>query len=408
MKRLLRVLGLFCFIFNPPIISFNIIHILAFMALAYIFTSPDARKLLSEIYNKSKGLLLAYIICGCVCVLYGKTQTLLNFFAVLAEIIPISAVVVTIYKQHYRELLKDIVWAGCLQASISLVAFLFPPLQAVIVARMISVGYSDVFQTMAGWRMFGLSRELTFAMPITQSLIACICLYFALIDNKNFFIPVPFLFFSSFINARTGLVVFSLGAFIIVLSVLRFKLESVFKLFFVGIIVVVALSLFSSLLSRNELTSDWLMSGIDDFSSFARGEELDEKGSYFITVTDANKYKLPESIDQLLLGTGERLQGGKSRYKTDIGFINDIWMGGLVYLFLVWRFFLYNTVKIIEGDAYSRKVKNVKLLAYGVAFVLLITNIKGQVFTWNEFINFWFVLFAIYISKLIRNRLLCE
>lgn len=404
MKQFLRVIGLFCFIYNPPVASFNLIHVLAAMAIMYIVSSPSARRLLADIYDKSKCLILAYVICAGVCLLNGTPQTLLNFFAVLIEIIPISVAIVSIYKKQYQQLLNDIVWASSLQAFISLVTFLVPSLQAIIIARMVAVGYSDIFDFMAGWRMYGLSRELTFAMPITQSIIASICLYFGLLKNKKYFIPIPFLVFSSIINARTGMVVFALGFIIVLLSVYRFKISSMLYLILGIPIVLFVFSLFSALLSRNELTTDWLMAGFDDINSFARGEELDEKGSYFITATDASKYKVPDSFSQLLFGTGERLQGSNRRYKTDIGLINDIWTGGLVYLILVWCFFLSKTVKIVECDARLRRIKRANLLALGVVAILMITNIKGQVFTWNEFVNFWFILFTIHISRISTGR----
>lgn len=399
MKRILRIIGLFFFIYNPPIAGFNLIHILAILAIVYVISTPYSRRLLVNVYKKSRELLLAYILCASVCLLNGKVHTLLNFFVIFVEIVPIAVATVSIYKQRCESLLNDIVLAGCLQAVISMIAFMSPPLQRLIIARMVSVGYSDVFDTMAGWRMFGLSRELTFAMPITQSIIACICLYLAIIKAKKYLIPIPILVFSSFINARTGMVVFVMGTIVVLFSVYRFDRSSIFNSVFALVAISVFLSLTPSLLSRNELTTDWLISGFDDISSFIRGEELNERDSYFVYATSANRYILPDSLEQLLFGTGERLQGTNSRYATDVGFINDIWTGGLVYLFLLWNFFLSKTFKIVACDAQFRKVRRANLLAYGIVAILIIINVKGQVFTWNEFVIFWFILFTIHISQ---------
>lgn len=400
MKRLIRVLGLFLLIYNPPIIGFNVIHILAVFALFVIIRSSRAKQLLLDAYRRSHVFLVACLICSVSIIFNGTFSSFLNLFAIFLEIIPVCVVFFYFYGEESGPLLDDVILTGCLQSVIAIFALLFPPLQSMIVGRMITVGYSDAMQTMASWRMFGLSRELTFAMPVVQSLIACLCLYFSIVKDKIYLIPIPFLVFSSIINARTGIIVFGIGGLFVLLSTFRFKFSSVLTIMIVGLILWASTNLFSSFISNNEVTAAWLLSGVEDITAFVSGGELDENDSYFTYLSKPEKYRVPENLLQFLFGTGERSQGNANiQFPSDIGYINDIWLGGIIYMLLVVYFFSRTTYKIVFSDGLSRKVRRPRLLALGIVSVLLATNVKGQLFTWNEFLSFWFLLFIMFLNR---------
>ncbi|HCQ8931602.1 TPA: hypothetical protein OMI06_002658, partial [Enterococcus faecium] len=107
-------------------------------------------------------------------------------------------------------------------------------------------------------------------------------------------------------------------------------------------------------------------------------------GDYFV---NKNNYKVPTELVQFFFGTGNYANGDNVlNFRTDVGYINDIWLGGVFYLLAIVLFFITKTFKM------KKNIKNNYLNFISNFFILsfLILNIKGYVFSINEFTTFFF------------------
>ena len=101
--------------------------------------------------------------------------------------------------------------------------------------------------------------------------------------------------------------------------------------------------------------------------------------SYFVK---ESTWETPHNIAQLLFGTGVRVMGGSTYgVRTDVGFINDIWYGGIIYTLSLY-FGLFKWMRReIRSDSISAEFKTITNILF---LILLVANIKGQSFRIND------------------------
>src|SRR5699024_6579900 len=113
----------------------------------------------------------------------------------------------------------------------------------------------------------------------------------------------------------------------------------------------------------------WLSTGVEEIIGFFSGNV--EEG-YFSYLFDENNYPLPDNI---LFGEGNRALKGIS-ISSDIGYINDLWLGGLIYLVIMYSLTLYNTIIL-----YKNKYNNFySFFAVFYLTTVIFINFKGVAF----------------------------
>ena len=138
----------------------------------------------------------------------------------------------------------------------------------------------------------------------------------------------------------------------------------------------------------NPLTYEWLTSGIGQISSFVAGEQTE--GGYFSEMLQMFGI-LPGGADLFFgVGTGI-LDGTKYAVNSDVGFINDIWRGGILYLLVMTGLLLRTLLRFIRGGTLRRE--DGIYLAVLFLFVFVITNIKGSFFIHSDVtVIFWLLV----------------
>ena len=369
----------------PPLLPFNCIHILALISYVFIAFNVEIRNLIKSIFRDSTMLLIAIGILLLSTVING-TGLFVELLVLPIEAIPICSVFSYFILKNNYDICDIIIGAGVIQAFIAVTAYIVPAFQGFLIILMARNGYdADVMGFMSGWRCFGLSKQLTYAMPVAQSVISCICLYKGIHVSSKYYIPIPFLVLSSMINARTGFVVFIVGVLIILLSGNKVKMT---KLFVLTVFSFFAIGLFMSMLSRNENTSEWIFDGVNDISAVLMGKETGDY-SYFDAVNTGYSYQVPSELDKLLFGTGKRVQGSKTGFYTDVGFINDIWLGGIFYTIFISLFFMLNSYR--WATHLQINVRRRYIIGLGSIVILSLLDLKGQVFSWQEITMLWTV-----------------
>ena len=384
------VLLVFMLIYYPPIVNINTIHILAAFSYLYLMfqrgISDVFKKIIMNYTCSLLGLLLIMFFFSAV--IWEKLTVDLGLFVLAIETIPVAYTIADIKNKYASsvDFFNIIICAAIIQSIIAFMTFYIPSFHSLIIGKYISYGFNDIVSKMSGWRMYGYSYTLAYAMPVTHGCIASIAVYKGMKNSWIYFLAAIIIFLSGLINARVSIMIFVLGSIGAVLFSNRISLFHSIK--------IIAVALFALLMINNGLnylknsdsaTANWIQSGINDIRNFISGDSL-ANDSYISYATDAEQYKLPDSIVDIIFGTGYITTRGNTTYKSDVGYINDIWYGGLLYFIWILHFYLYRIRKtfLFFNSKYSVSNK----LCYISILILLAANVKGRCFSWNEITQF--------------------
>jgi len=397
--NLVIIIIVFLFLYEPPIFNFNILHILGLISIGYILFH-------FTYFNKNFSLykiMLIYFFMFTL-VIYMLTVTNIsnnNYTNILSplfwilDIIPISIMLSIYFKRNkysFYDFINVIIYVSFIQAVISILTFSFSSLQELTIAQLINYGYYDYLIELSKYRIYGFASNLTYSTPILQSVIAVIAVYLSITKNIKYLFFVPFILFSSFVNARTSIIIFLSGLLLIFLTYRIKNLNNFMK--FSTRFVLMSLSIWVLFLYLNNSSSEtftWVMNFFDEISIFIRGGIGATQYSYYNYFTSSNTYVLPEGI-YLFFGHGFRIMS-PSKYAvfSDVGYINDIWLGGLFYSISIYVFFLSILLSVLKSHIIDKKLKIYLTLL--LVNTLIISNFKGYIFGMNNLTNFLFLLY---------------
>lgn len=392
------IFTVFCLLYNPPILSFNIWHILAIISWMFIILElKQIRKYIftQRIIKACIVLILIFLYIMLVDIYNNnRINNVIDLIFYIFDIVPISIMVTYYFRKKEiadNEFVVFLLLVGNIQGILALLAFVFPSCQSLFVDMLLNAGYGNVVEQLSSHRMFGLASNLTFSTPVLQSILACIAFYMTIRHNWKYLFFCPLLLFSGIINARISIVILAIGIVLVFLS--NMKMKYFFRLLiaiFIGIFVFNYILQFLEI--NSSITYDWIEQGINEITEFFKGDTT----GYFSYVTNENKYKLPSGM-KLLFGTGIRVMfSNQYNFVSDIGFINDIWFGGIIYCILIYSFYIRILVQISKMSLLDGLNRYIALLFF---CILITSNIKGYVFAVNNIICFvWFVYIYIVMS----------
>lgn len=284
-----------------------------------------------------------------------------------------ALVIVSIFKNwkySFEDAWKFIFRVASLQGVICVLMFLVPSFKNI--ANIIFANYSGfrVGDYIMLTRIYGLSCDYTYGMPLIHGVLSAVCFYFALERGKNYFFYFPFLFLVAVLNSRTGLF---LGVFGVFLSfVFYFSKHRLSKRTAKLIItIVLAAGAILLVLCSNPFTYQFLSALFQEIYEFVfRGNKVGTT-EYLLE----SHLFFPEGME-FVFGRGHRVYGEAAKQAgymaSDIGFVNDMFMGGLIYCGI-----LYGTIFFFI----LRKTKNltIRFIQFLLAASWMIANIKGQV-----------------------------
>ena len=398
---ILFVFGLFIIIYNPPLLMLNTMHVVGFVSLLYLAIVGGAKRLLI-VREKTLKLLSGFLVIFLYLLIFAcfvnnqSISTILFPVYFIIDIIPFGFAM----KEYMERNSLDFSWAisiiintALLQAITAVISFFIPNVQSFFVERMVAYGYNEVYTSLSSYRMYGFSSALTNATPIVQSIIAVVSVWLAPRYSKKYYLYALLLMFSAVINARISIVVFAIGIVILMINRttnIKRKFEIVIMAF-IAFYVVTAFVL-PLVQSVSPLTYEWVTDGFSELSSFKLGVTSYEKNSYFGYLINRERFVLPEDIFSFLFGEGYSIMDSKnpSGFQSDIGYICDLWTGGLMYIIVLYSFFfcLLNRLRKNQ-DGLISFVANYYIVA------LLFINLKGVVLSMNAFINLLVIVVCI-------------
>jgi len=390
---------LFLYLFMPPL-KVPIYHIFFICSLVYIFFNSGnifKYKKKKIIYWNSMHIIIIIMYSFLIIVLSNRQLSNINTNIISFIEVPTIAFAITIYlrnnKKKFDDLIKSCILVSIYQSILSLICFMFPKLQEFFVENFVFLKMDEVQKKNLRWlmerRLYGVSNGLTYSTPIYQSIISIICcMYFKI--EKKYFIYFLLVLFSAVINARIGAIVFIVGFIIIIFKKSNLeKIKYLFLIFIMGIIVLILLINF-----EENNTVKWILDSIEEIKQLFNGKKI---GTFAILFGE-DFLRTPNGIN-LIFGTGETIF--LKKHGSDIGYINDLWYGGIVYTMILWSFFIQNFLALFYSKMES-KFLNIKVLSLILFIISIISHVKGTFYAPSSYWNF-IVLICVF-NMVEKNR----
>ncbi len=228
-------------------------------------------------------------------------------------------------------------------------------------------------------RVFGLTSDYTFGLQITTGLFAGFVFIYAFIQKQSkLYFYIPILLVATVLNGRLGIVIFMLSFIVLLISSLKNK-ENLKRILKMGIILLfMFLCLLFILRIINSNAYNFVIWAINDTINLVVKGEL--SGNYHVLFNQM--LFLPKKIFQIIFGTGGRVIGKQGILlgysSSDIGYVNDIFMGGIVYCAL-----LYIPISMLILSKYKNTKSKNNILNKAVSIYLLLSffiiNFKGEI-----------------------------
>lgn len=355
-RKIMSTILIFLLFYTPPIMGHRSLRILIFVSLAYILINF---KYVARFISNTR-FLLQYAIWGAIIIyilIVGHASgNGANYLAGqvywLISVVPTCIVVACLIQKEglgIKGVLDCSLIAGFAQSIIAIIAFLSPSIKKLLISSMIQghVFKEQTYTYELLYRLFGYSGGLTFGMPALQSFLAMLALFLTVNYKPKYFFYVPFLAFSAIINARTSFVVMIICGVIIIFQRSNDNLKKAFRILVLVVLAIIVLVVSLPVLENIAPdTFNWISRGINELFLASRGN-LDQ--GYFSYLTNSNKWIFPDGIGAIF-GYGIRVMGNnKYNSATDVGFVNDMWFGGLIYLVIAYILFVM----------YCKRIKNI-------------------------------------------------
>ena len=325
------------------------------------------------------------------------------------RIIQSISMIVSVFSFYYIERILDskgfksqdkmrfILNVCMIQFVIVLIMVAFPDFRMKMLEIFYLDGRKDLSFTISR-RVYGIMSNYTFAGSVFHGMMAFFALHFGIHNDSRFFLYIPCMLLIVFLNGRIGLIVFLISTLTYLFSNLLFRrnvektvkvtvLLTVFAVLSLAILPIIWPSTFSFFRNGFLDVINYMKTGV---AATDRISDVDLLSSQF---------KSDFNIKTLLLGAGHRIQNGGDVPKgisfnglySDIGFLNDMYMGGLVYMFLLYTPY----VRFINF-----KHKNIEILSVIMLVILFVSNMKGEVFRSSIILGMF-----VYVKSLLGNTI---
>ncbi len=239
------------------------------------------------------------------------------------------------------------VWAACAQFVLALAALLIPPLKEAFVAaiyRATGAPYLDIEWVMQR-RGFGYSNSFVDSFGWGMGIVAA--LPFFAVSQKRFrpVLLVPVVLFISILNVRTGLVIAFLGAVASLPHLLKTflacdKRDKKKAIRTTAASLLIFFLLIATVFAFNKVTLRWIAGDVLSFIDEMEPEQPGEEDTTHVKLSDSETttaetlfsdrfWNLPPA-GILLFGSGHSIFGAEGYPNSDVGYINDLWLGGVV------------------------------------------------------------------------------
>lgn len=388
-KIVIYSIVLFLFIYNPPIIphlSFTYIAVITGLILALKYNKVLFKFLINiKKYGGLKYLFTFYGFYFLTAILNSVEsgriiEIISGFFRnIILEVclFLVTFLIIFIAKQNcfkFGEMIQCFIYAGMLQAMFSLLCFIFPAFHELCNRLMIqhvkSEELASLMYMVSGYRNYGLASSIFDMFGFATSIIALFAFNKAFQGSFPNFIFGLFISFSAIINARTSIILISCGIISLLFLNISLRIEKkkiifiiIFLLFMV--IFILGSTIYFAQIQKNRENISWIISGIDEIRMFV----FEHKNvGYFSALS--NFVFFPENLFHIVFGTG-LLPSQKINRNSDVGYIQGIWLYGIIGSIFLFSFFIILFKKLRKSDD-----ENIKKIAISIEICFWLYEIK--------------------------------
>lgn len=390
---------LYVYLFQPPVINKIYFVVLESFIFIYFFISRAGSLLrIFKVFKIEVSIIILIAMYALLRDLMSSEIVYSDRFIVWGfQSFFFGAVILLYFDNKSTTLISLLYWTTFLAALISVALLLFPSFDGWYKAIQIDSYYERYENFEHRYRAYGVSENLTFTYAAVTGMFAG---YSLLLLKKShwYIVPLSVLLLATVFNARIGLI--PILFFIIYgITVNKNKIRTVFNFIASSLLlfglVYMYLDYIEADLDNLIIFSnmDWLMNAFYDLTN---SNDINETSTLNIIFNDF--IILPESGAEFIWGTGESLFGRKSG-SSDIGFILQLYYGGIVLLSLIIFFILFSSYRLVRIIGLSHWFTSFYF------FVLIILNTKGFIFAATPGGRLFFLLYMYFIlEKYRKNR----
>lgn len=376
----LLVCCFYLFLFQPPLIS-KYIYISVELLLYILFCIKNNSYFKSFLRDFKREFIAFFLIISLSTSIDFLTGSLVyadRFAAFFFQSFIFSHFIYVLSTKHHIPLIK-IIASTCLLAAVISVLFVFnPTLDLIYKAISTEFVYEQYSSFDERYRGYGASENLLF----TYSYVMGFCAGMTLLIYKRLYYIFYFgLFFLAVVyNARIGFLPLAL---FIIYMIIALKTKSIIKIL-LTLVILLAIQSYYSLDIVDSLIKNQAWS-LDIMSNMADEGTLGTLANEMIV--------LPEDIKTWLVGSGISLFNGYNGKYSDIGYILQLYYGGLLLMFLLF-YFMYT--------CFNRVLKYYKRDFFAIVFIVsvMLLNVKGFLFAATPGARFLFFIYVVYMLNI--------
>ena len=380
------IIYVFCLVYSPRLIVYNTLHIL--FALSLLITPLIFKQFIKIAKNaitvKFCIVYFCLIFCSTVIAALGEERlTITNFVVVPIELGTCVLALLSVMrwqKMGSRDLIQIIIIAGIIQSLICC-AMVFSSEFRIVINEFRSQYWDDRMNGWATIRLLGFADGLFHTTPIIQAIISILIIKKAE-QNPLYLVFAVTTLISAILNSRTSFIVWII-CFIVYLFLnsesKKRKRNNIILL--VGCLSLLPIMIFALLGEYASGAVEYFYSGMDEISSASQG-----KNEGFFSLL--SKYLVFPSGIFFLLGVGTDTYGKLNNpdfrgIHTDYGFVNDIWIYGIVGATVMVILYFKTILNCL-------RLKNVyaKLITYCLIIAFVLGHFKGIITYYNDFTAF--------------------
>lgn len=227
-------------------------------------------------------------------------------------------------------------------------------------------------------RLYGIcDGDYTYSFQILHSILALfILLYAYFYKEKKYIFNSLLALLVTFLNGRFGIIIFAIGLayFLLYLFIKKGNFISVMKILFISSIIAIMCFLIIYFFLPNTFVI--IEHAYHDILSFINGEKASTETASLVSMIF-----FPTGLS-IIFGCGFRIFGYKGKAYgfnkcSDVGFVNDAFMGGIIYMTLIYYAYYYiirRIKSVCKKFCFERTMCNLLVVS------MILANIKGELF----------------------------
>ena len=321
-----------------------------------------------------------------------------RYFILILTVIPCVTYYVAYAEQNgfsLNDTVRFMIYAALIEVACVFLSFLFEPIHSFFLSFLKKFGDSTLYSN--NWyltiRSYGFAGTLVDVFGLGMGVLAGVSLFYGMLYKKLYMAYSVLIALAGLMNARTTLIIYAVSiAIAAIYTLARVRLKLIIQ--WGAIIGCSALGLSFAvpfMKDQNMATYDWIANGVKSVQQIFEGGEA--SGSLAVLSSD-QFWSFPDNVFQLLFGSGHSLYLAEGYTHSDVGYVNEMWLLGIVGSFLLYGFMIWLFLRCYNVT----KNKFVKLCSVFFLVSYFVFNVKAVTLGYNPGATVLFVSVFTFLS----------